>query len=164
MRIELPNGWRPRHYQLPAWSYLENGGRRACLIWHRRSGKDDLALNWAAVAPHQRPPEYRHMLPEAAQGRQGIWDAGGPHTRIRRGDQAFPRVLREKTREDEMTIKFKSGSLWRVVGSDNYQSLLGATPAGVVFSEWALADPQAWAFLRPILTENKGWAAFITTP
>jgi hypothetical protein len=34
----------------------------------------------------------------------------------------------------------------------------------VVFSEWALADPQAWAYLRPILAENSGWALFISTP
>ncbi len=72
--------------------------------------------------------------------------------------------LRARTREQDMVIQFKSGSLWRVVGSDNYESLLGSTPAGVVFSEWALADPNAWAFLRPILIENGGWAMFITTP
>jgi phage terminase large subunit len=51
-----------------------------------------------------------------------------------------------------------------VVGSDNYESLVGSTPCGVVFSEWALADPNAWAFLRPILVENDGWVIFITTP
>jgi hypothetical protein len=164
MRIQLPNGWKPRPYQLKAWSYLENGGKRACLIWSRRIGKDDVALNWAAVAAHERVAEYWHMLPEAAQARKAIWDAVNPHTGRRRIDQAFPLELREKTREDEMMIRLKNGSLWRVVGSDNYQSLLGSTPAGVVFSEWALANPQSWAFLRPILTENKGWVIFITTP
>ncbi len=149
---------------MPAWSYLERGGRRACLIWHRRSGKDDVALNWAAVAAHERVGEYWHLLPEASQARKAIWDAVSPHTGRRRVDQAFPREIREGTRENDMSIRFKSGSLWRVVGSDNYESLLGSTPAGVVFSEWALADPQAWAFLRPILMENNGWAIFITTP
>ena len=128
------------------------------------SGKDDVALNWACIAGHERVGEYWHMLPEAAQGRKVIWDAVSPHTGRRRIDHAFPEVLRDKTRDDEMVIRLKSGSLWRVVGSDNYESLLGATPAGVVFSEWALADPNAWAFLRPILMENKGWAIFITTP
>jgi phage terminase large subunit len=33
-----------------------------------------------------------------------------------------------------------------------------------VFSEYALADPGAWALLRPILAENGGWAVFISTP
>ena len=36
--------------------------------------------------------------------------------------------------------------------------------AGIVFSEYALANPSAWAYYRPILEENQGWAAFITTP
>jgi hypothetical protein len=43
-------------------------------------------------------------------------------------------------------------------------SLVGSPPIGVVFSEFALADPSAWGYLRPILAENGGWALFITTP
>jgi hypothetical protein len=35
---------------------------------------------------------------------------------------------------------------------------------GIVFSEWSLADPASWAYLRPILRENGGWALFIYTP
>ncbi len=162
--LERVRNWAPRAYQQPLWRYMADGGRRACVIWHRRSGKDDVALNWAARAAQERVAEYWHMLPEAAQGRKAIWDAVSPHTGRRRIDQAFPVAMRERTREQDMVIQFKNGSLWRVVGSDNYESLLGSTPAGVVFSEWALADPNAWAFLRPILMENKGWAMFITTP
>jgi phage terminase large subunit len=156
--------WTPRRYQQGAWDYLAGGGKRACLIWHRRSGKDDVALNWAAEAAHERVGEYWHLLPEAAQGRKAIWDAVSPHTGIRRIDQAFPLAMRARTREQEMAIQFQCGSVWRVVGSDNYNSLVGSSPVGVVFSEWALADPQAWAFIRPILIENGGWAMFITTP
>jgi hypothetical protein len=63
-----------------------------------------------------------------------------------------------------MMIKFKNGSTWQVIGSDNYNSLVGSPPAGVVFSEWALANPAAWGYLRPILAENGGWALFIYTP
>ncbi len=48
--IELPRGWRPRSYQMPLWSYLEGGGRRAVAVWHRRAGKDDVCLHWAAVS------------------------------------------------------------------------------------------------------------------
>jgi hypothetical protein len=164
LNIEKLRNWSPRPYQQPLWEYLEGGGRRACVIWHRRSGKDDVALNWTAQAAHERVGEYWHMLPEAAQGRKVVWDAVSPHTGKRRIDQAFPVGIREKTRQQDMVIEFKNGSLWRVVGSDNYNSLMGATPVGVVFSEWALADPNAWAFLRPILMENGGLAMFITTP
>ena len=104
------------------------------------------------------------MLPEASQARKAVWDAVNPHTGQRRINEAFPRELRESTRETDMAIRFKSGSLWQLVGSDNFNSLVGSPPIGVVFSEFALADPQRWGYLRPILAENGGWALFITTP
>lgn len=104
------------------------------------------------------------MLPEAAQARKAIWDAINPHTGLRRIDEAFPHELRANTREQDMFIRFKNGSTWQVVGSDNYDSLVGSPPVGVVFSEWALAKPNAWTYLRPILAENGGWALFIWTP
>jgi hypothetical protein len=165
MIVRLPaNDWRPRSYQMPAWSYLEGGGLHAELIFHRRAGKDEICLHWAAIAAHQRPATYWHMLPQASQARKAIWDAINPHTGKRRIDEAFPVALRATTRENEMMIKFKCGSTWQVVGSDNYNTLVGSPPAGVVFSEWALAQPSARAYLRPILLENNGWQVYITTP
>jgi hypothetical protein len=162
--IRLPNNWRPRDYQLGLWSYLENGGLRAYEVAHRRWGKDDIALHWTATAAHQRIGTYWHMLPEASQARKAIWEAVNPHTGKARIDEAFPPELRANTRGNEMFIKFRCGSTWQVVGSDNYNSLVGAPPVGLVLSEWALADPNAWAYLQPILEENGGWALFITTP
>lgn len=161
--IRLPNNWEPRPYQRKLWSYLENGGKRAIALWHRRSGKDDVALHWAAVSAMQRVGNYWHMLPEAAQARKAIWEAVNPHTGKRRIAEAFPRQIAE-FRETDMLVRFKNGSTWQLVGSDNYDRLVGTTPIGVVFSEWALADPAAWAYIRPILAENGGWALFITTP
>jgi len=104
------------------------------------------------------------MLPEAAQARKAIWNAVNPHTGKRRIDEAFPQELRKSTRENEMQIEFVSGGTWQVVGSDNFNSLVGSSPAGVVYSEWALAKPAARALLRPILAENNGWEVFIYTP
>lgn len=164
LEITLPNSWQPRPYQRKLWEYLEGGGKRAYAVWHRRAGKDDVCLHWSAVAAHQRVGNYWHMLPEAAQARKAIWEAINPHTGMRRIDEAFPVDLRETTRENEMSIRFKCGSIWQVVGSDNYNSLVGSPPVGLVLSEFALADPGCWAYLEPILEENGGWAAFITTP
>jgi hypothetical protein len=163
--IRLPaERWKPRDYQLPVWRYFENGGKRAVCVWHRRAGKDEFCLHLAAVKAQERPATYWHMLPEAAQARKAIWEAVNPHSGKRRIDEAFPRALRATTREHEMLIRFRNGSTWQVVGSDNYDSLIGSPPAGVVFSEYALADPSAWNFIRPILAENGGWAVFIYTP
>ena len=162
--VRLPNGWKPRDYQLPAWTYLENGGKHAELVWHRRSGKDDLALHWTACAAHQRVGNYWHMLPQANQARKAIWEAVNPHTGKRRIDEAFPLELRSATQEHEMLIRLKVGATWQVVGSDNFNSLVGSPPVGLVFSEWPLCDPAAWAYLMPILEENGGWAIFNGTP
>lgn len=164
MRITLPNGWTPRPYQRPLWDYLERGGKRAIAIWHRRAGKDDLILHRTAVAMFERPASYWHMLPEFAQARRALWTAVNPHTGRRRIDEAFPQELRDSTNEQEMFIRFKNGSTWQLVGSDRYNNLVGAGVAGVTFSEWALANPSSWGYIRPMILENNGWATFITTP
>lgn len=164
MRIRIPHEWQPRSYQRPLWDYLERGGREAIAVWHRRAGKDEVGLHRACVAAHERPANYWHMLPEAAQARKAIWGAVNPRTGKRRIDEAFPHELRKTTRDHEMVIEFKSGASWQVVGSDNFNSLVGASPAGIVYSEWALANPSARAYLRPIITENNGWELFLYTP
>lgn len=162
--INLPNNWRPRPHQRALWKYLKGGGTRAVEVAHRRWGKDDVALHWTACAAHVRVGTYWHMLPEAAQARKAIWEAVNPHTGLRRIDEAFPKELRANTRDQEMFIRFKNGSTWQVVGSDNFNSLVGSPPVGVVFSEFSIANPNSWGILRPILLENGGWAIFIYTP
>jgi len=149
---------------MKAWAALEAGKKRLALAWHRRYGKDEVSLNWTAVSAMTRVGTYWHLLPQQAQARKAIWNAVDESTGVRRIDKAFPLALREKTVDNEMFIRFKNGSTWQVVGSDNYNSLVGAPPVGVVLSEYALSDPNAWSFLRPILVNNGGWAMFISTP
>lgn len=149
---------------MPAWAAFEKGIKRSLLVWHRRAGKDEMALHMAAVSAHLRPANYWHCLPTYEQAKKAIWEAVNPHTGKKRIDEAFPHEVRKRTDNSSMTIEFHTGSVWRIVGSDNPDTLVGAPPAGVVFSEWALANPTAWGLLQPILLENGGWASFITTP
>ncbi|MCW5730433.1 MAG: hypothetical protein KIT20_06735 [Alphaproteobacteria bacterium] len=160
--IRLPSDWAPRPYQMPLWRHFERGGRNAVAVWHRRAGKDSLAVNLAAVMAHRRIGTYWHLLPEARQGRRVIWEAldGGGRRLI---DQAFPKAIRASVSETDMRIRLKCGSVWQVLGSDNYNSLVGANPVGVVFSEYSLANPAARDFIRPILAENGGWQLYIFT-
>ena len=162
--VQLPNNWQPRSYQRPLWDYLEKGGKRAIGVWHRRAGKDDVLLHRTAVAAFERPATYWTALPEYAQARKALWTAVNPRTGNKRIDEAFPRELRSKTNDQEMYIEFRNGSTWQLIGSDRYNSLVGAGVAGVTFSEWALCNPSAWGYISPMLRENDGWAAFITTP
>lgn len=122
-----------------------------------------MALNWTAVAAHQRTGVYWHMLPEAEQARKAVWDGIDREGR-RIIDQVFPKELRASTDKQLMRIELKAGSIWQVVGSDNYNSLVGTNPVGVVYSEYSIADPAARDFLRPILRENGGWEIYVFTP
>lgn len=121
-------------------------------------------LHNAAIQAMQRPATYWHCLPEYEQARKAIWAAVNPHTGKRRIDEAFPSEIRETKDEQQMFIRFKNGATWQVIGSDRYNSLVGAGVAGVTFSEWALCNPSAWGYIRPMVEENDGWATFITTP
>ena len=174
MHVTLPNNWHPRPYQVPLWNYLcgPEENKRAVVCAHRRWGKDDVALNHTACAMMERRANYGHMLPEYAQGRKAIWDAVNPKTGKRRIDEAFPVEMRSPsggTNNQEMKITTQPDgtgrvSTWQVLGSDNYNSLMGTSYAGIVGSEEALSNPSARAYLSPILRENNGWRLDISTP
>jgi phage terminase large subunit len=138
-------------------------GKRAVIVWHRRSGKDSTALNVTAVKSHERTGVYWHMLPEAEQARKAVWNGIDKEGR-RIIDQVFPHELRAATDNQTMMIRLKCGSIWQCVGSDNYNSLVGTNPVGIVYSEYSIADPAARDFLRPILRENGGWEMYVYTP
>ncbi|WP_448206481.1 hypothetical protein [Azospirillum sp. sgz302134] len=164
VEINLPHNWQPRDYQRPAWDSWLSGCNRQLLVWHRRAGKDDINLRMHAVGAFNRVGTYWHMLPQYAQARKAIWEAVNPHTGKRRIDEAFPPEIIESRRDNDMFIRFVNGSTFQVVGSDNYDSLVGTPPIGITLSEWAIANPTAWGYLAPILAENGGWASFISTP
>lgn len=147
-------------------AYLDNGGKRACCVWHRRGGKDLVFGHQTCKLAHQRKGAYWHVFPTAEQGRKAIWE-GFTKDGLRIMEALFPVAIRKSPREflpkAEMVVELKCGSIWRLVGSDKI-SLVGAGPVGVVFSEYSLAKPSAWNFIAPMLDENEGWAAFAYTP
>jgi phage terminase large subunit len=156
---------RVRWYQQPFHEYLTTTpAARAIEIAHRRWGKDEIVLGAFCELAHKRIGSYWHCLPEYNQGRKAIWTAINANTGKRRIDEAFPPEIRDNTNDTEMFIRLKCGSTWQIIGSDRYDATVGAGPVGIAYSEWALANPSAWAYHRPMLEENGGVAAFITTP
>ena len=131
-------------------------------MWHRRGGKDLTAINICAVKSFQRIGTYWHVLPTYKQGKQIVWEGmtgdGTPFL------DSFPKELVTRKRDVDLQIDLVNGSKYRVVGSDNVDSIVGTNPIGVVFSEYSIQDPSAWDYIRPILAENGGWAMFIFTP
>jgi hypothetical protein len=162
--IELPNGYTPRELgQKSAMRYFDNGGLRGVYCWPRRYGKDLTFVHQTCKAMHERRGMYLHMLPNHKQARKVIWD-GFDNDGRRIIDTVFPPEIRESKNETEMKIVLKCGSLWQLVGSDYYDSIVGANPIGLVMSEAALSDPRAWNYFRPMMAGNGGWASFISTP
>lgn len=162
IQIKL-NKFTPRPYQIPIMDALVNKGyRRVLAILPRRAGKDITAWNLCVRAALKKTCVIYYIFPTYAQAKKVIWDSI-----TNSGDRFLdyiPEELISSTNGQELKIRFKNGSLLQLVGSDSYDSLMGTNPQGVVFSEYALQDPRAYQYMRPILTANDGWALFISTP
>lgn len=163
MTLTIPYNYDPRIYQLPLLRAIDSGIKRAVACWHRRSGKDKTCLNVTVKKMMERIGTYFYVFPTYNQGRKVLWD--GIDGEGKRFLDHFPKeIIDGKPNDTEMKLRLKNGSLFQVVGSDNIDSIVGTNPVGVVFSEYALQDPRAWGFIRPILAENNGWTIFIATP
>lgn len=162
-RIRVPFNFEPRPYQLPILRAMDSGYLRAVQVWHRRAGKEKTDFAGIIVRKMlERVGAYYYVFPELAQGRKIIWD-GADKAGFRFIDHIPPELITQKN-DSEMKIRLKNGSLFQVIGSDRYNSVMGTNPVGVVFSEYSLQDPACWGYFRPILAENGGWAIFNFTP
>lgn len=163
MEITLPiEAFKPRDYQLPLLRAMDNGYKRAVSVWHRRAGKDLVMLNYIAKKMYERVGAYYYFFPTYKQAKKVIWD-GMTRDGFKFTDY-IPKELRKRTDNGEMLIEMQNGSIFRLIGTDNIDAVVGSNPVGCVFSEWSLQNPAAWDYVRPILAENGGWAAFIYTP
>jgi hypothetical protein len=157
------NKFKPRPYQLPIFDAIENKKyRRVLAILPRRAGKDVCGFNLCIRAALEKIGVYYYIFPTFMQGRRVIWDSI-TNQGIRFLDFIPDKVI-DSTNSSDMKIRFVNGSILQIVGSDNYDNLMGTNPRGCVFSEYALQDPRAYQFIRPILAANNGWALFLSTP
>lgn len=167
MKVEsqiVLNKYKPRPYQVPILDAIINKGyKRVIGILPRRAGKDITAWNLCIREALKRVGTYYYVFPTYAQAKKVIWDASTIDGK-RFINEYIPDELVESKNSQEMKIRFINGSLIQMVGSDNIDGLVGTNPLGVVFSEYAIQDPRAYNFLRPILMANDGWCVFISTP
>lgn len=162
--VSIPFGWEPRDYQQPFWNAMLRGCQRAMLCWHRRAGKDLTAFNWAFVdmAAFHPGGQWWHVWPTYEQGRKGWWD--GADNKGRRFLDYIPKEMIKRKRDDMMMLELTNGSIYRVVGADDPDRLVGANPIGLIMTEFSIQNPAAWDYLRPILAANNGTAIFPFTP
>jgi hypothetical protein len=162
MQVTIPHLFEPRPYQTELLEAFDSGYKRILQIWHRRSGKDKVDINIVVRAAAEDVGAYFYAFPTYEQGRKALWENRGKDG-IKYLDH-FPRELVAKVNNNEMKIEFKNGSIFRVIGVDDPDKVVGTNPRGIVFSEYPLQNPKAWEYLRPILAENGGWAIFNGTP
>lgn len=154
----------PRDYQRCIFKAIETDGyKRVMAVWPRRSGKDITAWNLCIRELIRSVKTIYYVFPTFSSGRRILWDAiTNDGFRIL---DYLPEALVESRNEMLMRIRFRNGSVFQIVGSDSYDTtLVGTNPQGVVFSEFALSDPMAYQFVRPILSANQGWCLLISTP
>ena len=163
MFIDIPYQYNLRDYQKPLWNYLDNGGKRAVYVWHRRAGKDLIALNWLiSSAVHEKIGTYWHVFPTYRQGKKAIWDETNKDGK--KYLDHIPKQLIKSKNDMEMRVELWNGSSYQIVGSDNVDSLRGANIKGVAFSEFSEQRPSAWEVIQPMIESNNGFALFNFTP
>jgi hypothetical protein len=156
-----------REYQRPiAQAIATEGGkyRKLFVVMPRRAGKDILCWNLMIRAAIRKVGIYFYCLPTFSQARGVIWDS------ITNTGERFidyiPSELIAKTNQQEMKITLINGSIISLIGSDTYDtSIIGKNPCMIVFSEYALADENAYKIAAlPILRANDGVVVIISTP
>lgn len=156
--------FKPRDYQLEACDAFENKGfKKMLLVWGRRSGKDIVCWNLMIRQAMRKIGVYFYCLPSFSQSRRVIWNS------ITNDGMRFidfiPPELIKASNSQELKITLINGSIIQLIGSDSYDnSLVGTNPCMVVFSEFALADSDAFKFVMPILNANGGSLIVVSTP
>lgn len=149
-----------RDYQKPVWNYMlqDKPGLRGVTVWPRRNGKDLVAVNILTAKALQRPGLYFYIAPFATQVRTIIWEGmDGTGTKFL---DYIPKQLVKRKLDQQMKIWLTNGSMIQLLGSDNPDAIVGTNPLGLIFTEYSLHRDSVWGYMRPILSENGGWALF----
>ena len=139
----------------------DNEARFFLLNWHRRARKSTLLLNLLIrAAVEMKNKVFGYVAPTYRQARSIIW--------------RDPMMLRnylppecvKRVNDTEMFVEFKpSNSILMVKGADDPDALRGMGFYGLGMDEWALQKREVWEeILRPVITENNGFAIFAFTP
>lgn len=158
--------FKPRFYQTPILKALEKY-RKVVAVLPRRAGKDVLALNYAISQMYQKISTVFYLFPTRTQGRRVLWD--GTLNSGQKFLDFFPSDLITRSNQQDLSItmlnKHGKESTFFIIGSEQYNRLMGTNPSLIIFSEAALQDPKAYQYLSPILAARKdSHALWISTP
>ena len=161
MYIQIPYNLLPYAHQAEFLHEIR-AGRNACIIIHRRAGKDIGCLQAWLLRALMRIGTHVYLFPLQVQARSVIWNGldfdGRPFI------SAIPECLIAKKNEARMEIDLINGSRLVLAGSNNYNGLMGTNPVTIIYSEFSLHNPLARQYLNPILVQNGGIEILQFTP
>jgi phage terminase large subunit len=161
MEVKVPHNFTPRPYQLDFLSAMESGYKYAALMWPRRHGKDKTAFCYIIKRMIEEVGNYGYVFPTGTLAREAAWqniDKSG----FRLLDHIPKQIIKRKL-DNQMFIELKNGSTLKFFGSDR-QISVGTAYKGLIFSEFALQNHEAYLYLRPVVLENDGFIIIISTP
>lgn len=159
----LELSFKPRFYQEPIYQALRMGFKKIIAVLPRRSGKDLTAFSVITEEALSHKANYLYCLPEFAHARRVIWD--NITLEGKRVIDYIPKELIYRMNENEMKITLVNGSIISLAGSDAYdKSIVGRNFRGIVFSEAAQMNIDAYRYARPIVAASDGFMIFISTP
>ncbi len=136
--------------------------------WHRRAHKTTLAINLLIREACRYPKsKYVYIAPTQVWARNVVWDDP-----VMLWDALPDKAEMDwKANGQKMLITFVNGSMLKIGGSDEPDSLRGIDADGVVPDEWALHKKEIWTeIFRPIIAgkakpgHRERWAMFLYTP
>jgi hypothetical protein len=162
--------------------------RYKVLNWGRRTGKSTLAVNytvWEGLKKYEQmvkdgqtitsPLNYFIVAPTYRQAKSIYWNdiikARIPREIVADYNEAelTLTIPHHNTDSGEPILSSQAEALPAITiqlkGSDNEDSLRGVRLGGVVLDEYAFMKPVVWdKIIRPALSDERGWALFISTP
>lgn len=129
------------------------------MVAHRRAGKTVACvadLVYSALVTKKQDTRFAYVAPQYNQAKDIAW------LYVRRLTADIPGVTYN---EAELRANLPNGAQVRLYGADNPDRLRGMYLDGVILDEHADMRPRVWGeIIRPMLSDRKGWAAFIGTP
>jgi hypothetical protein len=168
-QILVPQNFSPRDYQLKLFQALdgvegkpETKIRKALIRWCRRSGKDLACFAYMVKEAVRQPGVYYYLFPTYSQGEKALWEGMTKHgTKYL---ELIPSKLIKRQDNKKLRLELTNNSIIRVIGCEDLDTIVGPGPRGIVMSEYAVTNPEAYAYMSPMLSENDGWIIINSTP
>ncbi len=168
-RIKNPIKWRP--YQRQTFDYFEEN-KHLFVSWSRRLGKD-FGIFSKVIEKCKNNRNYRvlYFFPVIEQGKRAIFEGITDENEswleqlVDRMDLITPQG-NDKLYHSDNTVRFKNGSIIRIMGADKAGTKVGTNENVVVFSE-AAHMPKLEVLLNRLIsstTRVKGKIILISTP